>query len=61
MALDAVFVRVPAAGSVAVGSMFFTASLPAAAASGMIDESVDAFLRTPYRFAVTRPLGELAD
>lgn len=61
IALDGTLVRVPAAGSVVVGSVLFAVSLPAAAVSGMIDESLDAFVRSPYRFAIARPFGVFTD
>lgn len=58
---DGAIVRVPALGSLVVGSALFAVSAPVAAAAGTMDEAMDVFVRSPYRFAIQRPLGSFAD
>lgn len=61
MVFDGAVVRLPAMGSLVVGSALFAASAPIAVVSGTLGEALDVFVRSPYRFAIARPLGTFAD
>ncbi len=61
MIFDGAFVRVPAIGSLVIGSAMFAVSSPVAAVAGTLEEAEQVFVLTPYRFAIARPLGNFKD